>query len=60
MMIIRTNASVDILQLALANPGPIVMDKLHASQFVDLIGQDKVFLTVTDAVLTCTPKLEQA
>ncbi|OWM63584.1 hypothetical protein CDL15_Pgr008127 [Punica granatum] len=48
------------IRLVLANPGAIVMDKLHASQFVNLIGEDKIFLTVTDAVLTCAPKLEQA
>ncbi|CAI9116353.1 OLC1v1017476C1 [Oldenlandia corymbosa var. corymbosa] len=45
------------IQLVLANPGRVVLDKLHASNFVSLIGQDKIFLTVADAVLTCSPKL---
>lgn len=46
-------------QLALANPGPVVVDKLHASKFTELIGEDKIFLTVADAVLTCAPKMEE-
>ncbi|XP_030459303.2 sulfate transporter 1.3-like [Syzygium oleosum] len=48
------------IQLVLANPGPVVIDKLHASKFIDLIGDDKIFLTVADAVMTCAPKTEQA
>lgn len=47
------------VQLVLANPGPLVMDKLHASGFPDLIGEDKIFLTVAEAVMTCSPKLVQ-
>jgi len=45
-------------QLILANPGPIVMEKLHASKLADLIGEDKIFLTVADAVSTFGPKGE--
>lgn len=45
------------IQLILANPGPVVMDKLHASSFTSLIGEDKIFLTVADAVSSCAPKL---
>ncbi|KAK9100293.1 hypothetical protein Scep_023723 [Stephania cephalantha] len=45
------------IQLALANPGPAVISKLHASNFVDMIGNDKIFLTVADAVQTCKPKM---
>ncbi|XP_030539398.2 sulfate transporter 1.3-like [Rhodamnia argentea] len=48
------------IQLLLANPGPAVIDKLHASKFTDLIGEDNIFLTVSDAVVTCAPKVEQA
>ncbi|KAJ4824858.1 High affinity sulfate transporter 2 [Turnera subulata] len=48
------------IQLILANPGPLVVDKLHASKAAQLIGEDKIFLTVADAVLTCAPKLEEA
>ncbi|KAK6940124.1 STAS domain [Dillenia turbinata] len=44
------------VELALANPGQTVIDKLHASKFHDLIGEDKIFLTVQDAVLTLNPK----
>lgn len=46
-----------IEQLVLANPGPVVIDKLHASNFANLIGDDKIFLTVSDAVSSCSPKL---
>lgn len=45
------------VKLVLANPGRVVIDKLHASGFANLIGDDKIFLTVADAVLTCSPKL---
>uniref|UniRef100_A0A9I9CYE0 STAS domain-containing protein n=1 Tax=Cucumis melo TaxID=3656 RepID=A0A9I9CYE0_CUCME len=45
------------IQLILANPGPVVMHKLHASEFVDLIGQDNIFLTVADAVSSCNLKI---
>lgn len=42
-----------VAQLVLANPGPVVIDKLHASSFANLIGEDRIFLTVADAVATC-------
>ncbi|XWS21543.1 hypothetical protein CRYUN_Cryun30bG0063300 [Craigia yunnanensis] len=45
------------VQLILANPGPVVIDKLHASNFANLIGDDKIFPTVADAVSSCSPKL---
>ncbi|VFQ78971.1 unnamed protein product [Cuscuta campestris] len=45
------------VKLVLANSGSVVMDKLHASGFLTIIGEDKIFLTVADAVLTCSPKL---
>ncbi|KAK8684102.1 hypothetical protein V6N13_040138 [Hibiscus sabdariffa] len=44
------------IQLILTNPGPVVMDKLEASRFANLIGEDKIFLTVADAVSSCSPK----
>ncbi|KAG9451610.1 hypothetical protein H6P81_011575 [Aristolochia fimbriata] len=44
------------IQLVFANPGQVVIDKLYASKLVDLIGQDWIFLTVADAVKTCSPK----
>ncbi|KAK8965853.1 Sulfate transporter 1.2 [Platanthera guangdongensis] len=44
------------VQLALANPGPVVMEKLHASEFVETIGIDKIFLTVGSAVIKCSHK----
>ncbi|XWS63175.1 hypothetical protein CRYUN_Cryun06bG0073300 [Craigia yunnanensis] len=46
------------VKLVLANPGPIVVDKLHASKFPEMIGEDRIFLTVADAVLTCAPKMK--
>lgn len=45
-------------QLIIANPGQAVIDKLHAAEFMQLIGEDNIFLTVADAVLTCAPKME--
>ncbi|KAK1267606.1 Sulfate transporter 1.2 [Acorus gramineus] len=49
------------IQLVLSNPGRAVMDKLIASKFTEIIGQDKIFLTVGEAVMTCAPKaLEEA
>ncbi|KAL7116584.1 hypothetical protein ACP275_03G013300 [Erythranthe tilingii] len=47
------------VQLVLANPGPIVMDKLHASKLTNVIGEDKIFLTVADAVQTFSPKFAE-
>ncbi|CAK8530278.1 unnamed protein product [Lathyrus sativus] len=44
------------VQLLVANPGPIVIEKLHASELSSLIGEDKIFLTVGDAVATFGPK----
>ncbi|KAL6176544.1 hypothetical protein ACLB2K_053177 [Fragaria x ananassa] len=46
------------IQLALANPGTVVIDKIHASEFPDLIGKDKIFLSVGDAILTLAPNYE--
>lgn len=46
------------MQLALANPGTLVIDKIHASKFPDLIGKDKIFLSVADAILTLAPNYE--
>lgn len=48
------------VQLILSNPGPVVLDKLHSSEVAQMIGEDKIFLTVADAVHVCAPKFEQA
>ncbi|XP_043809377.1 sulfate transporter 1.3 isoform X3 [Manihot esculenta] len=45
------------VQLILSNPGPVVINKLHESNFANTIGEDKIFLTVADAVASCCPKL---
>lgn len=45
------------IQLVLANPGPVVIDKIHASHVANLIGEDRIFLTVAEAVSSCSPKL---
>ena len=45
------------LQLVVANPGPVVIQKLRSAKFTDLIGEDKIFLTVGDAVKKCAPKV---
>uniref|UniRef100_A0A6P6GH35 sulfate transporter 1.3-like isoform X1 n=1 Tax=Ziziphus jujuba TaxID=326968 RepID=A0A6P6GH35_ZIZJJ len=44
------------IQLALANPGTIVIEKLHSSKFADLIGENMIFLSVADAIFTFAPK----
>ncbi|KAA3488525.1 sulfate transporter 1.2-like [Gossypium australe] len=46
------------VKLVLANPGPVVVDKLHASKFHEMIGEDRIFLTVEDAIVTCAPKMD--
>lgn len=46
------------LQLALANPGRAVIDKLFSSMFVETIGQQWIFLTVGEAVQTCSRRLK--
>ncbi|KAG8368695.1 hypothetical protein BUALT_Bualt15G0072400 [Buddleja alternifolia] len=46
------------IQLVLANPGQAVLDKLHASDFANTVGDDKIFLTVGDAITTLAPRLE--
>ncbi|XP_054788355.1 sulfate transporter 1.3-like [Prosopis cineraria] len=47
------------VQLVLANPGPVVINKLHTSNFANLIGEDKIYLTVADAVAYCSSKLAE-
>ncbi|KAH9617572.1 hypothetical protein KSS87_004315 [Heliosperma pusillum] len=47
------------VQLILSNPGPVVMTKLHDSKFLEAIGQDKMFLTVGDAIRACRRKLQE-
>ncbi|XP_057997774.1 sulfate transporter 1.2-like [Hevea brasiliensis] len=47
------------VQLVLANPGPMLVDKLHASRYAELIGEDNIFLTVAEAVHTCAPKMKE-
>jgi len=44
------------IQLILADPGPTVIQKLHAAKFTELIGDDKISLTVGDAVKKFAPK----
>ncbi|KAG5127054.1 hypothetical protein JHK82_027889 [Glycine max] len=46
-----------LYKLLLANPGPAVTDKLYASSFANTIGEDKIFLTVAEAVAYYSPKL---
>ncbi|CAE6127994.1 unnamed protein product [Arabidopsis arenosa] len=47
------------IQLILANPGPVVIEKLYASKFVEEIGEKNIFLTVSDAVAHCAPGLAE-
>ncbi|XP_047956086.1 sulfate transporter 1.3-like isoform X1 [Salvia hispanica] len=56
--LLRTLQKRDV-ELVLANPGPVVMDKVHASKLASLIGEEKIFLTVADAIQTCSPKFAE-
>ncbi|KAH0460286.1 hypothetical protein IEQ34_010949 [Dendrobium chrysotoxum] len=44
------------IELLIANPGPVVMEKLEASKFTELIGSGNIFLTVGEAVLNFSKK----
>ncbi|VAH87811.1 unnamed protein product [Triticum turgidum subsp. durum] len=44
------------IQLILANPGSAVIQKLQSAKFTKLIGDDKIFLSVGDAVKKFAPK----
>ncbi|KAG6417409.1 hypothetical protein SASPL_119567 [Salvia splendens] len=46
------------IELVLANPGQAVLDKLHASDFAEAVGDERIFLSVKDAVSTLVPKLQ--
>ncbi|XP_073121531.1 sulfate transporter 1.3-like [Henckelia pumila] len=46
------------IHLVLANPGQSVLAKLHASGLAKTVGDENVFLTVEDAVMTLAPKME--
>ncbi|KAJ4767608.1 Sulfate transporter [Rhynchospora pubera] len=46
------------VQLELANPGPLIMDKFLAANYVELIGPEHIFLSVDDAVAYCTSKFK--
>ncbi|CAM8901408.1 unnamed protein product [Rhodiola kirilowii] len=48
------------IKLIVTNPGQAVLEKLHSSGLADMIGQNGIFLSVSDAVLTHAQKLEQA
>ncbi|CAM8977214.1 unnamed protein product [Rhodiola kirilowii] len=48
------------VELIIANPGHIVLDKLHASKLADVLGEDKIFLSVGDAIRTFGHKVDQA
>ncbi|KAJ1406812.1 sulfate anion transporter, conserved site [Sesbania bispinosa] len=47
------------VELVLANPGPVVTNKLYTSNFANTIGEDKIFLTVAEAIAYCSPKLAE-
>ncbi|XP_006659385.1 sulfate transporter 1.2-like [Oryza brachyantha] len=47
------------IQLILANPGSIVIEKLLSSNLTEHIGSNNIFLTVSDAVCFCTSKTMQ-
>ncbi|CAD5177847.1 unnamed protein product [Musa acuminata subsp. malaccensis] len=47
------------VQLGIANPGAVVVEKLRLAEFIELIGQEKLFLTVGEAVIGCAPKVSE-
>ncbi|KAL1344590.1 sulfate transporter 1.3 [Arachis hypogaea] len=47
------------VELVLANPGPVVIDKIYTSKLANMIGENKIFLTVAEAVAYCSPKLAE-
>ncbi|KAG6414906.1 hypothetical protein SASPL_122282 [Salvia splendens] len=46
------------IELVLANPGQAVLDKLHASDFAEVVGDERIFLTTGDAVSTLVRNME--
>ncbi|KAJ1687164.1 hypothetical protein LUZ63_018554 [Rhynchospora breviuscula] len=44
------------IQLELVNPGPLVMDKLLSANFIDLLREEHLFVTVGDTVAHCFAK----
>ncbi|KAJ9696128.1 hypothetical protein PVL29_008392 [Vitis rotundifolia] len=44
------------LKLVLANPGGEVMKKMNESKFIEVLGQEWIYLTVGEAVEACNPK----
>lgn len=55
-MLVWISAYGIYLQLILANPGTVVIEKLESSKLTNLIGQDNIFLTVSEAVMSVAPK----
>ncbi|XP_006649559.1 sulfate transporter 1.2-like [Oryza brachyantha] len=47
------------IQLIFANPGAAVIQKLRSAKFMELIGDDKICLTVGDAVKKFAPQLTE-
>ncbi|XXG65253.1 hypothetical protein AAC387_Pa05g3004 [Persea americana] len=50
---VKKNVERRGLKLVLANPGSEVMEKLDRSRFIELIGQEWIYLTVGEAVGAC-------
>jgi hypothetical protein len=46
-----------LLQLALANPATVVAQKLQEAGLLSKLGPEWLFLTASDAVDHCTPRL---
>ncbi|XP_021719350.1 high affinity sulfate transporter 2-like [Chenopodium quinoa] len=48
-----------IVKLVIGSPVQFVVDKLHSSGLVKLIGEDYIFTSVADAVLTCSSATQE-
>lgn len=59
-LIVTTSSSCVALQLIIANPGHVVLDKLYASDFAKALGEDKLFLTVADAITVFGPNVDHS
>ncbi|KAL4200203.1 hypothetical protein AMTRI_Chr03g55170 [Amborella trichopoda] len=56
---VKKNVERRGLQLALANPGSEVMEKLTKSKFIEAIGLEWIYLTVGEAVAACNYMLHR-
>uniref|UniRef100_A0A803LBV9 STAS domain-containing protein n=1 Tax=Chenopodium quinoa TaxID=63459 RepID=A0A803LBV9_CHEQI len=47
------------VKLVIGSPVQFVVDKLHSSGLIKLIGEENIFISVADAVLTCSSAIQE-